>query len=277
MYKYSFSFCFFVFWITLQLRSLNEHRHSLGEGVISPDGGPVFQTTAGLCRNCCSNGRWNWSHPLLCLLQRSARVSFSLSAQKTLSTAIVFKPLTQIKKLWLVGETRQLDDDKADTRAFVFPCLPGVWLLSLTNERARWCGCSLPIVLQIIKRTFSVGNKKKIIRKNAARQHIYFVDIWVTRVCCTGLRACSIYLCLYDCSLSQMGWRLGLQAATGLLLSAFFLGTFYRSASLYHPQRRAILHLKTQRKKVRHLFFSFFFYCLFFFGSFKFSGSPFSF
>ena len=49
---------------------------------------------------------------------------------------------------------------------------------------------------------------------------------------------------------SQMGWRLGLQAATGLLLSAFFLGTFYRSASLYHPQRRAIIHLKTQRKKV---------------------------
>ncbi|KAI9557615.1 hypothetical protein GHT06_017443 [Daphnia sinensis] len=57
-----------------QLRSLNEHRHSLGAGVISPDGGPVFQTTSGLCRNCCSNGRWNWSHPLLCLLQRSARV-----------------------------------------------------------------------------------------------------------------------------------------------------------------------------------------------------------
>ena len=51
---------------------------------------------------------------------------------------------------------------------------------------------------------------------------------------------------------SQMSWRLGLQAATGLLLSTFFLGTFYRSASLYHPQRRAILHLKTQRKKVTH-------------------------
>ena len=54
-----------------------------------------------------------------------------------------------------------------------------------------------------------------------------------------------------------MGWRLGLQAATGLLLSAFFLGTFYRSASLYHPQRRAILHLKTQRKKVMFLLFRF--------------------
>lgn len=67
-----------------------------------------------------------------------------------------------------------------------------------------------------------------------------------------------ICLCLYEFVLfSQMGWRLGLQAATGLLLSAFFLGTFYRSASLYHPQRRAILHLKTQRKKVSLLSFLF--------------------
>ncbi len=58
---------------------------------------------------------------------------------------------------------------------------------------------------------------------------------------------------------SQLGWRLGLQAATGLLLSTFFLGTLYRSASLYHPQRRAILHLKTQRKKVRRLLSSYIF------------------
>ena len=28
----------------------------------------------------------------------------------------------------------------------------------------------------------------------------------------------------------------------------FFLGTFYRSATLYHPQRRAIIHLKNQQK-----------------------------
>ncbi len=32
------------------------------------------------------------------------------------------------------------------------------------------------------------------------------------------------------------GWRLGLQAAAGLLFSTFILATFYRSASLYHPQ-----------------------------------------
>lgn len=33
--------------------------------------------------------------------------------------------------------------------------------------------------------------------------------------------------------------------------STFFLGLFYRSARLYHPQRRAILHLKTQKRKIK--------------------------
>ncbi|KAK2716431.1 monocarboxylate transporter 2-like isoform X2 [Artemia franciscana] len=51
--------------------------------------------------------------------------------------------------------------------------------------------------------------------------------------------------------LSQMGWRNGLQTVTGLTCLASVVGCFYRSASLYHPQRRAILHLKTQRKKVK--------------------------
>lgn len=44
---------------------------------------------------------------------------------------------------------------------------------------------------------------------------------------------------------------MGLQAVTGLLSLAFFLPIVYRSANLYHPQRRAITHLKNQRKKVK--------------------------
>lgn len=50
---------------------------------------------------------------------------------------------------------------------------------------------------------------------------------------------------------SKLGWKLGLQSVTGALSLAFFLGLIYRSAALYHPQRRAILHLKNQRSKVK--------------------------
>lgn len=50
----------------------------------------------------------------------------------------------------------------------------------------------------------------------------------------------------------DLGWRLGLQVITGLLFSTFVIGTFYRSASLYHPQRRAILHLKSQKRKIKN-------------------------
>ena len=49
----------------------------------------------------------------------------------------------------------------------------------------------------------------------------------------------------------SIGWRLGLQALTGVISTLFVLGTFYRSASLYHPQRRAILHLKSQKRKIK--------------------------
>ena len=51
--------------------------------------------------------------------------------------------------------------------------------------------------------------------------------------------------------IKEIGWRLGLQAVTGLLATTFILGLFYRSATLYHPQRRAILHLKTQKRKIK--------------------------
>ena len=52
--------------------------------------------------------------------------------------------------------------------------------------------------------------------------------------------------------LRAITWRLGLQAITGVVFLSFFLGTFYRSASLYHPQRRAILHLKSQKRKIKN-------------------------
>lgn len=54
-----------------------------------------------------------------------------------------------------------------------------------------------------------------------------------------------------NATLGSLGWRHGLQAATGLVSLNFVLGAFYRSASLYHPQRRAILHLKNQRRKIK--------------------------
>ena len=49
----------------------------------------------------------------------------------------------------------------------------------------------------------------------------------------------------------SLGWRLGLQILTLLITVTFFLGMFYRSASLYHPQRRAIMHLKNQKRKIK--------------------------
>lgn len=60
----------------------------------------------------------------------------------------------------------------------------------------------------------------------------------------------SIFICcLY--SLSTSAHRYGLQCVTLTVISTFFFALFYRSAALYHPQRRAILHLKTQRRKVK--------------------------
>jgi len=52
-------------------------------------------------------------------------------------------------------------------------------------------------------------------------------------------------------SFSTIGWRLGLQVIAGLIVLSFILAIFYRSATLYHPQRRAILHLKSQKRKIK--------------------------
>merc|ERR1719412_3338104 len=50
-------------------------------------------------------------------------------------------------------------------------------------------------------------------------------------------------------AIRSLGWRYGLHLMAGIFVGPFFFGTFYRSATLYHPQRRAIIHLKTQQKK----------------------------
>ena len=37
----------------------------------------------------------------------------------------------------------------------------------------------------------------------------------------------------------------------GVTIVAFFLGLFFRPASMYHPQRDAITHIKHQKEKVK--------------------------
>ncbi|XP_023236554.1 monocarboxylate transporter 12-like, partial [Centruroides sculpturatus] len=46
-------------------------------------------------------------------------------------------------------------------------------------------------------------------------------------------------------SVTKTNWRIGFSIISGLMMISCLLGIFYRSASLYHPQRRAILHLRT--------------------------------
>ena len=53
-----------------------------------------------------------------------------------------------------------------------------------------------------------------------------------------------------DLVFRNFGWRQGLQTISVSCSLIFLLGTFYRSATMYHPQRRAILHLKSQRRKL---------------------------
>ena len=72
----------------------------------------------------------------------------------------------------------------------------------------------------------------------------------VMLVSASGLGLCVMSQFLKT-AIRDIGWRLGLQSVTGVLASTFILGTFYRSATLYHPQRRAILHLKSQKRKIK--------------------------
>lgn len=60
---------------------------------------------------------------------------------------------------------------------------------------------------------------------------------------------CFFFFFLFDRSQS---WRTGFQSLALVAFINFFIGVLYRPASLYHPQRRAILHLKSLQKKTRH-------------------------
>ncbi|XP_048485291.1 monocarboxylate transporter 10 isoform X2 [Plutella xylostella] len=76
------------------------------------------------------------------------------------------------------------------------------------------------------------------------------VEIFIVSGSGLGIAVMSTFI---KCAIRAIGWRLGLQAVTGVVFITFILGTFYRSASLYHPQRRAILHLKNQNKIKRKM------------------------
>lgn len=68
--------------------------------------------------------------------------------------------------------------------------------------------------------------------------------------CGTGVGV-AVFSVFFRKIIRALGWRLGLHTVTGVIFLMFFIGIFYRSASLYHPQRRAILHLKNQRRKIK--------------------------
>ncbi|XP_051162314.1 monocarboxylate transporter 10 [Leptopilina boulardi] len=80
------------------------------------------------------------------------------------------------------------------------------------------------------------------------RKRLEFVEMIVQAGTGVGIVLFSVF---YKEAVGKLGWRHGLQSVTGALTVTFFLGLIYRSASLYHPQRRAIVHLKNQKSKLR--------------------------
>uniref|UniRef100_T1K3E6 Major facilitator superfamily (MFS) profile domain-containing protein n=1 Tax=Tetranychus urticae TaxID=32264 RepID=T1K3E6_TETUR len=76
-----------------------------------------------------------------------------------------------------------------------------------------------------------------------------FVEIFVNTGNGLGIALMPIFLSF--CIKSQ-SWRTGFQSLALVAFINFFIGVLYRPASLYHPQRRAILHLKSLQKKSRH-------------------------
>ncbi|XP_017755394.1 PREDICTED: monocarboxylate transporter 10-like [Eufriesea mexicana] len=76
------------------------------------------------------------------------------------------------------------------------------------------------------------------------RKRREFVEMVVQAGAGVGIVLFSVF---YREAVGKLGWERGMQSVTGALSLAFFLGLIYRSASLYHPQRRSMLHVKNQR------------------------------
>ncbi|XP_023224834.1 monocarboxylate transporter 10-like [Centruroides sculpturatus] len=64
----------------------------------------------------------------------------------------------------------------------------------------------------------------------------------------TGIGSIIVPVLLTQC-IRKIGWRLGFQVVTCIFVITILLSVFYRPASLYHPQRRAILHIKCLQKR----------------------------
>ena len=64
-----------------------------------------------------------------------------------------------------------------------------------------------------------------------------------------GVAAAAAALDSAAAAASLSSWRGVLQAAAAVAASAAVLGAFYRSATMYHPQRRAILHLTVKKTR----------------------------
>ncbi|XP_076654148.1 monocarboxylate transporter 13 [Halictus rubicundus] len=80
------------------------------------------------------------------------------------------------------------------------------------------------------------------------RKRREFVEMVVQAGAGVGIVLFSV---VYREAVGKLGWKRGMQSVTGALSLAFFLGLIYKSASVYHPQRRAMLHLKNQRGKLK--------------------------
>lgn len=88
--------------------------------------------------------------------------------------------------------------------------------------------------------THKIGPTHTITTFSFVFRFIIFLKKWYIK----GLTG----MCLFLPFWRLYNWRIGLQCVAALMVSVTICALFYRSATLYHPQRRAILHLKSQKR-----------------------------